>query len=267
MPNFVSTGISIGGVHSNTVGVMLVKVGDGGMIPTQVGAGRSIQQVRVSGVDTPFFYRTDVEDGGLDFTFTLHSATPTLSWSTLATRQAIYQWIYGSRGYVDVISDDDTSKVYKCAFTSPLQLNTADLSNGYFTVSAQCLPHAYTVLASTPITISSQPTTVVVANSQNVMNADMTYNYGPTLTIVPTGTSFKWTNTSDSNRIFELSPVSAGETITINSRLKTITGSVSTNLIASLTNKAWPRLVAGNNSLQFNTTGTCTIETQFPVLR
>lgn len=267
MPNFISTGISIGGVHSNTVGVMLVKVGSSGLVPTLVGAGRSVKQERVSGVDTPWFYRTDVEDNAVDMTFTLHSATPTLSWADLSTRQAIYQWIYGSRGYVDVISDDDTSKVYKMIFTSPLQLETANLSDGYFTVSASCLPHAYTVQSATPVTISSTPTTVSITNNQNVMNADMTYNYYPTLTIVPSGSSFKWTNTSDSNRIFELSPVVPGETIVLNAKNKTITGTSSTNLIASLTNKAWPRLVAGANSIQFNTTGTCTITTQFPVLR
>lgn len=267
MPNFVSTGISIGGVHSDTVGAMLVKVGADGMIPTAVGGGRDVLQAQVSGRDSPWFYRTNMQDQQLDFTFTLHSATPSLLWSTLGVRQAIYQWIYGSRGYVDVISDDDVAKVYKCVFDSPLQLTTADLVNGYFTVSAKCLPHCYSVAATPLYNITSAPTTISVVNGQNVMNADMTYNYYPTLTIVPSETSVKIVNTSDSNRVFEISACAIGETIVVNGTNKTITGTVTSNLIGVMTGHLWPRLIVGTNSLRFDKTCTCRITTQYPILR
>jgi phage-related protein len=267
MPNFISTGISIGGVHSDTIGVILVKVESSGMIPTSIGGGRSVQQKKISGRDIPWFYRTDMEDQELEFTFTINScATPLSTWN-LAGRKTVFNWIYGSRGYIDVISDDDLSKIYKCVFTSPLQLQTVDLNKGYFTVSAICLPHCYNSATPTTYTIGATPLTYSIINGQNVMNADMTYNYYPSLTIVPTGTSFKWTNASDAGRVFEITGCSAGETIVVNGADKTIVGSVTPNLISSLTGKLWPRLVYGTNSITFNTAGTCVMTTQFPILQ
>jgi phage-related protein len=237
------------------------------MIATSIGGGRSIQQKKISGRDIPWFYRTDMEDQELEFTFTLNTpATPTVTWTT-ANRKAVFNWIYGSRGYVDIISNDDLTKIYKCVFTSPLQLQTTDLTKGYFTVSAMCLPHCYTATTPTTYTIGAAPVAHSIVNGQNVMNADMTYNYYPSLIITPTGTSFKWTNASDSGRVFEVTGCSAGEVVTVVGASKLITGSVSSNLIATLTGKLWPRLVYGTNVITFSTAGTCVMVTQFPVLQ
>jgi hypothetical protein len=266
MPNFLSTGISIGGVHSDTLGILLVKVGDSGMVQTSIDGGRSIQQVKTPGKDIPWFYRTDMEEQELEMTFSLHPATPATTFD-LSKRKQVFNWIYGSRGYLDVVSDDDVTKVYKCLFTSSLQFETVDLTHGYFTVKAQCLPHCYSVAATPLYNISSTPTTISVINGQNVMNSDMTYNYYPTFTIVPSETSVKIVNTSDSNRVFEISACAIGETIVVNGSNKTITGTVTPDLIGVMTGHLWPRLIVGTNNLRFDKRCTCRITTQYPILQ
>lgn len=271
MANFVGKKFTFNGQTSDSHNCILVKVGESGMVSTSIGGGRDIREEYISNRDLPFFYRGVMNSPrGLSITLTLNTpATPTLTWTT-AIKSDIFAWLYGPRQYCDFISEDFGGLfVEKIIFTSPLELTTADLENGYITLSAQALPHRYSTLqASTPIVVTSPPTTIYINSLQNVANPNGDYYYYPLLNItVGTGaTTFSLTNVTDSNRVFTLTGLSAGETLTIRNDLKIIESNVHTNLISGLTGHRWFRLLPGVNQITVTTAATFTVTGQYPIL-
>ena len=266
MANFIGTKFTFNGETSDSHNVMLVKVGDGGMINTSLGGGRSPIEEWVINRDKPFFYKTKLEPRELQITIMLNtSATPTLTWSS-AVRSEIFSWLYSPRGYCDFVSEDSVY-IDKIIFTSPLELTTANLTDGYITLSAQALPHKYAPLQTTNVTVSSAPTALTINCLQNIQSPNNDLYFYPSMTVVVgAGGNIRIVNTSDSSRVFELTSLSVGETVTINNELKIITATVSTGLISKLTNKNWFRLKNGTNNLSITSLGTFTITAQYPVL-
>lgn len=271
MANFVGKKFTFNGQTSDSHNVILVKVGESGMVSTSIGGGREVREEYISTRDIPFFYRGVMNTPrNLSVTITLNTpATPTLTWTT-AVKADIFSWLYGPRQYCDFISDDFGSDfVEKIIFTSPLELTTADLTNGYVTLSAQALPHRYSALqASTPISTASPPLTFYVNSLQNVANANGDYYFYPQLNItIGTGaTTFSLTNVTDSNRQFTITGLSEGEILTVRNDLKIIESNVHTNLVGNLTGHRWFRLLSGVNQIMLTTSATLSVTAQYPIL-
>ena len=271
MANFVGKKFTFNGETSDSHNVILVKVGESGMVNTSIGGGREVREEYVSTRDIPFFYRGVMNTPrNLSITITLNTpATPSLTWTT-AIKADIFAWLYGPRQYCDFISEDFGSDfVEKIIFTSPLELTTADLQNGYVTLSAQALPHRYSpVQASAPIATASPPLTFYVNSLQNVANANGDYYFYPQLNItVGTGvTSFTLTNVTDSSRVFSITGLTAGEKLVIKNDLKIIESDTHTNLVGNLSGHRWFRLLPGVNQITLSTAATVVVTAQYPIL-
>ncbi len=269
MANFIGTKFQFNGGTSDSHNVILVKVGDAGMIPTSIGGGRSPVEEWIVNRDKPFFYRAKMEPRQLEITITLNTAaTPTLTWDS-STRADVFAWLYGPRTYCDFTSEDSNYAVIdKIIFTNPLELTTADLDNGFITLSAIALPHRYSAVQTTTVVVASTPVTTTINCLQNVMNPNGEAYFYPQLvsTVGAGATTVSITNVTDSNRLFELTGVSAGEVITAVNDLKILSGTVHTNLVGNLTGHRWFRLKNGSNSVTFSSVGTHVITAQYPIL-
>jgi len=270
MANFIGTKFKFNGETSDTHKVILVKVGESGMVPTSIGAGRSPVEEWIINRDTPYFYRAKMEPRQLNITITLNTpATPTLTWDA-STRADVFAWLYGPRSYCDFTSEDSNYEaIDKIIFTSPLEFTTADLANGYITLSAIALPHRYSTVQTTTVVVASTPVTTSINCLQNILNPKGEDYFYPTVTsTVGTGaTTVSITNVTDSNRLFEVTGLSAGEVLTAQNQDKILTGTVHTNLIANLTGHRWFRLKNGNNSVTFSSIGTHVVTAQYPILK
>ena len=266
MANFIGTKFIFNGVSSDEYNLILVKVGEDGMIPTSIGAGRTPIEDWVINRSIPFYYKTRLEPRTLNITLTLDtSATPTLTWDA-NTRKNIFNWLYGSFGYKDFQSSD-SNYIDKIIFTNPLEFTTADLVNGYITLSAQSLPNRYTPIQTTTLNISSTPITTSVNSLQNMMSLQGDYYFYPRIiATIGSSQSLRIVNNSDSGRVFEVTGLVNGETITVDNELKILSATSSSNLISKLTNKNWFRLKNGTNSLTIETNGTVSIIAQYPIL-
>lgn len=272
MAGFVNTDFEFNGVSSTPYEVKLVRINESGLIGTPISGGKNINEEYVNYRDKPWFYSANMQPMDLKMGFTIISATP---W-TDSVKQNVFDWLFSPRTYCDFKSNDNYdsqtatySKVYKLMFTSPPQFYTADLVSGYLELDAKAYPFAYTEVTTQTETISSSPTQVTIVNSTNVRNHDNTYYYYPKMYVDLTGgaTSFKIINTSDSNRVFELTGLDTSEQLYIDNELKVInTSSAGENRIADLTNKQWFRLVQGTNVLQIYGTSSVRFEYQFPIM-
>lgn len=269
--SFINTDFTYNGIHSSTYGVSIVKT-SGGLIGTPMAGGKNISEEYIGYRDKPFFYKTDMQPMQFSITFSIVDVD---SWD-MSTRKSVFEWLYSPRIYADFKSDDDYddveevyNKLYKIIFTSPLEFNTSDLTNGYFTLTAQSFPFAFTEVVTQNETISSSPTVVNINNPTNVRLYDNNFYYYPKLYIDLTGasTSIRIVNTSDSNREFELTNLELLEELYVDNELKVInTDEPNTNRINDLTNKQWFRLVQGDNILNVYSTCTLQIVSQFPVM-
>lgn len=269
--SFINTDFTFNGEHSINYGVQLVKL-ESGLIGAPIAGSKSISEQYVGYRDKPFFYKTDMQPMQFSMTFFIgdvDSATP-------AVREDVFEWLFSPRVYADFKSDDDYddvgaiyNRLYKIIFTSPLEFQTADLSSGFFTLTAQSHPFAYTEVVTQNETISSTPTQITINNPTNVRLYDNNFYYYPKLYIDLSGsaTSFKMINTSDSNRIFELTNLELLEELYVDNDLKVInTSEADTNRIADLTDKRWFRLVQGDNDINVYSTCALTIVCQFPIM-
>ena len=268
--SFINTDFTFNGTHSINYGVKLVRL-SGGLIGTPIAGGKSMSEEYIGYRDEPFFYKTDMKPINLSMTFLIgdvDSATP-------AVREDVFEWLYSPRAYADFKSEDDYDSVggvydrlYKLIFTSPLEFQSADLENGYFTLTAQAHPFAYTEVTTQNETISSTPTQITINNPTNVRDASNNFYYYPKISIDMNGsTSFRMVNTSDSNREFELDTVTTNEQLVIDNKLKYIeTDEVDTNRIANLTDKRWFRLVQGDNVINVHSLCALQIVCQFPIM-
>jgi hypothetical protein len=266
MASFISTDFSFNNISSSTYNLQIVKVEGSGLIPTPVSGGKSIHEEYSPFHNSPFFYKAQMQPMNLSLQFTI-SATPNSFDET--TRMAIFDWLYSPMVYCDFVSQDNPNKVYKIIFNSPLEFNTVDFLNGFFELSAQCYPTPFTTLTTYEYNISATPTTITINNLQNVRNYDNTYYYYPIIfaDLTSTANSLKITNTSDTNRVFEITSCELLEQLYIDNALKIINSSVSgVNRFATLTNKQWLRLVKGVNVLTVNTTADISIQCQYPIL-
>jgi len=263
MATWISTDFTFDNVSSTVHGIQIVKIDNGGLIETPIAGGRNINQ-DFSMRDKPWFHSANVLPQEVNLTFTI-SATPNAFDTT--KRTAVFDWLFSPRVYCDLISADNLNKVYKIIFTSPLQFTTTDLTNGFFSLSAMMYPFAYTTLQT--YTNAATPTSITINNPQNVRNIDNTYYYYPIVyaDLTSTATSFKITNTSDSNRIFEITGCELLEELFVDNDLKIINSNqLNVDRFATLTSKRWLRLVKGSNVLTINTTADVTITCQYPIM-
>jgi len=266
MANFVGTSFTFDGETSDSHNVTLVKVDESGFVNSSISGGRSpIEEWNVNKYQ-PYYYRTKVEPRNLSITITLNTpATPTLVWD--ATNKAdIFSWLYGGYGYKDFQSSD-SNYIDKIIFTSPLELMTSDLNNGYIVLSAQALPYKYSAIQTTTTIVASSPTVVAIDCLQNILSPQGDDYFYPTITatIGASGT-LNIINTTDAGRIFNITGLTSGEVVTINNDLQVVTGTVSTGIVGNLTNHNWFRLKNGVNSLSITTLGTVVITAQYPIL-
>jgi hypothetical protein len=265
MATFCGTDFTFNNISSTPTGLQLVRT-ESGLVATPVAGGKNVHEEYVPYRDKPYFYISNMQPLEVTMSFMI-TATPN-AW-TDAVRQQVFDWLYSPRQYCDFISSDNLAKVYKIIFTSPLEFNTISLTEGYFTLSGQMYPHAYTILTSTPVSVTSTPTNITIINEQNVRNYDNTYYYYPIIYADLTGaaSSIKIVNTSDSNRVFEITGLDALEELYIDNELKIINSSVTgANRFATLTSKQWLRLIKGSNVLRIDTTCDLVIQCQYPIL-
>lgn len=271
--SFIHEDFTFNGVHSSTYGVKIVKLNTG-LIGTPIAGSKALSEEYIGYRDKPFFYKADMQPMNFSITFSIIDVD---SWSA-STRKSVFEWLFSPRIYADFKTDDDYDdiglvydRLYKIIFVSPLEFQTTDLTNGYFTLTANSHPFAYTEVITQNESFSASPEQITINNPTNVRLYNNNFYYYPKLYINTAGptTTFKMVNTSDSNREFELTGLEIGEELYVDNELKVInTDEPNTNRINDLTNKQWFRLVQGDNIINVYSYAGASLQivSQFPVM-
>jgi hypothetical protein len=256
--SFISTDFYFNGIPSTPYNIKLIKMEED-MTNTIITGGKNLQEVYKPSLNYPYFFKSSMKPIELNFQFVVDTAN---GWDA-STKNTIFSWLYSPTTYCDFISYDNLNVVYKVIFISPIELFTYDAIYGYLNLTAMAYPFAYTPVETHFLNGTG---TITIDNKQNVQNWDGTYYYYPKIWIDANAVSASVINTSDSNRLFQLSPVQNGEQLYIDNSIKYITSSVGTNRLTSLTSYQWLRLVRGTNILSVTTNCDIVIECQYPIL-
>lgn len=249
----ISTKFTFNGVTSDSMGVYLVRTTTG-LAPNPFVAGKEVQEEYPARADSPFFFRSKLQQYTLTMTFSTlsNNMTPTLM-------KSIANWLIKDK-YYPFVSDDNPDKIFYLIAVNQINFMTNATNEGYFEVQFKSkYPYA--------LTTASTPTHSIVSSGSFVLNnlSNVHEYYYPEMEItVNSGTSFTLTNATDANRATTITGLTASEIVYLNNSKKQLISSTG-NYRYSTFNKNWFRLLQGNNTI--NVTGTVGIvfRTQFPV--
>ena len=207
----------------------------------------------------PYFYGIQY-DSKLEFPISFFSpdeiTAPMLSF--------IQNWLFGKLQYKQLaIIQNDMDDVYiKCIFTEPTIIKAGNVAVG---ISGTCrMDSQFAYLYPKTLTYASPlPTSITIYNNSH--HPDYLY---PTLefTMGLSGGNFSITNTSDSDRIFTFTGLSASETISVNNDLG-IVNSSSGSPVLSKFNKNFLRLIPGKNVLTLSGASVSKFDLTYQFLR
>ena len=257
---FVCRNFSYNGIDgSDMYGLMLVRT-DNGMIEQKLGIARKTVTETVKNKSKVYSY--GFEDSVMTFTAEFAKED---AW-TFAERVAVSKWLFEDT-YCDFVSED-FDLVYKCVAVGDPYFYTNGL-NGYLKVEFECdAPFAYSPSSTSAFDLSSNPSGGTIINVYNNSNVPNYYFYNPEIefTLVGANTSFKSTNLSDSNRVFQFTSLTALETVYVNNETQKIYSALSDTRLNNLTDKRFLRLKYGLNRLKIEGTCTVNLRYQFPMI-
>jgi phage-related protein len=213
---------------------------DGGEASTPGGSEIEIFEQKIYRRAKPFLL-------GVQLSPTLEIEVTMTSPDYITEEQAsvIKRWLFGRKQYARLqIVQPDLQNVYmNVLFKSHRVLRVGNAIIGFSATAKLDAPYGWKFPRTTTYTPLSSS---IVFNNQSDDN-DYLYPL-VAFTMDGSGGNFSITNTSDNNRVFAFTGLSAGEIISCNNDLKIITSSLSLRRLSSF-NKHWFRFVPGVNYL------------------
>lgn len=254
----VKTGFTFNGVHSDTMGVSIVRL-DKNLISVPFASGKDILETHPTKSLYPYFFGVKYQP--LSFNIILASEDDDMDSTKLYN---LANWLLKEE-YVEFISDDNTDKVYYVIATNKVDFMTNGLNEGYFELELRCRDgFGWTVEEEQTFNLTGIASTPIIMNNESNVSD---YFY-PEIEIELTGvnTAVELINTSDSNNSFEFTGLNIGETIYVDNQKRVIITSLGDNVNRfSNFNLGWLRLIKGNNTITVN--GECIIKykKKFPI--
>lgn len=255
----ISTGFTFDGIHSDDMGMMIVRT-EGGLIPVPYASAKNIIEEKVTRIPTPYFFRASLEPMTFSLTFSLKEN----EYWTEQKKYAIANWLFKPY-YKEFISDDYADKIFYVMATNMVEFITDGNENGYIKVDFRCKnPYALTPILINDFDLSDNTTTdtILLTNQSNI---GLDYYYPELeITVVSPSTSFSLTNVNDNSRVVSFTGLSGGEKIYLNNEKKQIISSTGNYRFGSW-NKNWFRLVPGDNSIIVAGRVIIQVRCQFPI--
>ena len=173
--------------------------------------------------------------------------------------QRIALWLTGHSQYKILrIDQPDLEGIqYRCIITELKMVEIFHEKQGIqFTVTCDS-PYGYICPKESTYVISS-PTTLILRNESSINDY-----YYPKI-VISGATSVSITNTSDNGRVFSLSSIPSGDTVTVDGENGILSSSSGANLYPGFNFKFF-RMVRGDNSIQITGNGTYKFVCEFPV--
>ena len=246
--SFSSLGFSFDGIHSSSFDNISVVRIDSGMFPTPIGGAKEIKSDKVAYRDRTYHYRTDLT--AMEFSIIISPLE--LTW-TNDYRYQVFKWL-GSREPKEFKTDDHTGKLCYCVCVNAMELVT-NCTQGYIELQFEAttpywLTEVKTLIKDCTLANASTPISFDIYNESNVLHPKYShdYYYFPKLYIdlQSNATNVKLINTSDGNREFNFTGLTANESIYIDNELPQIETD-SGEIVLTKFNKHWFRLTYGQN--------------------
>lgn len=262
--SFANLGFSFDGIHSSVHNLNVVRI-DSGMFPTPIGGSKEIIFDKVAYRDAVYYQRTDLES----MEFSIIISPLELEW-TNDFRYNVFKWL-GSREPKEFKTDDHTGKLCYCVCINAMELTT-NCKQGYIELQFKAttpywMTEVKTINKDCTLATASTPISFNIYNESNVMHSKYSgYYYFPKIYIdlQSNSTNVKLVNTSDGNREFTFTGLTANEGVYIDNEFKQIETD-SGAIALSKFNKNWFRLVYGQNIIQCYYPATIKFVCQYPV--
>lgn len=254
---FVNTLFYYDGVSSADYDLVLVKL-DTGMFDAPFSVNQEIVEESSIRNDTPFFARAKRKP--LEFELTIAKTT---AWDE-SSKEDIVSWLYQGE-YKPFQTADNLNVVYYCMPIGASQRFDNGSGDGYITIKFRCdspYPYKYPETIQTfDLTTITEPTIISMTNSSNIEK----WVYPEIEIISVDGGTVQLLNAEDTDRIFIIDNLQAGETVYVDNRKKRIETDVPSIYRLGDFNKNWLRLNKGENLIEV--TGKCTINlrVEFPI--
>lgn len=270
----VYTAFQFGSYTSPNSDVLNVTL-DNDMYNENMRGSRTIIEDKVLGVEAPYFFYVD--DEPLEFEVNFAFEAKTKAEIKTLMRNLITPDTYTALTFGEYEGDPlayaAKSPTYKVIFTGEPQLSFIGRNvegtlkyDGYFTLQARCdRPYGYQVVNS-----ASNPELAPLTNSGTTHNCIADVKLYPNITITVTGGSItnfalkSWSTAYTGTVLSQLSftSIAAGEVITVNGNLFTITSDDAQSTIYSRWGRNNFELFPGNNYLTVTFTGSATVAVQ-----
>ena len=254
----INTGFTFNGIHSDAMGVSLVRL-DSNLITVPYVAGKDILETHPNKSLYPYFF--GVKHQPLQFTITIASEDNDMDATKLYN---LAQWLFKEE-YKEFISDDNTDKVYYVIATNQADFMTNGFDGGYIEIQLRCRDgFGWTVSEEEVFDLTAIASTPIVMNN----GSNISEYFYPEIEIELTGsnTAFELINTTDNNNSFAFTGLEELETIYVDNQKRIILTSVgdSVNRFNKF-NLNWFRLRQGNNTITVNGECIITYKKHFPV--
>ena len=244
---FYATSFSYDGIPSETYGLVISEI-DGSGVSKSPGSGPvEIYSQKIFKRATPFFYGATPSET-MKFTMSAHA----IDELTAVDFELIQKWLFSNRSYkkLQIFQPDLVDVFFNAMFNSPEIARVGNNIVGFTAEVQTNAPYAF-LFPKTTTYNSSSP--VVDSTHTFVNSSDDIENYlypSFVITVNAFGGNVSITNVTDSNRISSFTGLAAGEAITLNSDLQTLSSSTHLYRLSTF-NKKWPRLLPGRNVLRF----------------
>jgi len=248
--NIDSIHFTYNGVHSETMGIYLVRLG-GGLYKTPFLAEQEIISETVPGVDTPYFY--GLKRTPLKLSLTLASVDSAF-W-TFEKRREVASWL-DNGAFAEFYTADQEDKRFFLLYEGGIDLTTNGSQEGYVEVQFRHIsPYTYSPVQHrfNDFSAISSPAAFTFDNKGD---AEL---YPQSLTIRKFGAgNLSILNNSDGGREFKFTGLVDGETLVIENDVRRIFTSLPNTYRYDAFNGNYLKLVYGVNQLLI--TGACSLE-------
>jgi phage-related protein len=230
------------GVPSETYGV---KIGAFNLRSPEItlsGLQRSIEEYRIKRRSKPIFQGVEIREK-LEFDLLLFSEVEIDTYD----RQFIDSWLHQQNyRFFSIVQSDFEGLYFNCIITSSEKVEVGNIPYAKMMHVVCDDAYVYSNEYEYNFTSTSTPKNVEIRSRSNIND----YLYVEDMTITTTSaTTVKITNNTDNTRLFEITGLSSGETITVDNDNKILTSSNSNNRVGNF-NKKWFRLLPQKNIIR-----------------
>lgn len=244
--SFYGSAFVFDGVPSETYNLYIGDI-DAGATSSMGSSSMELVTQKIYRRATPYFYGA-TPSPVLTFDFSAYCPGEI----TAPEFELIQKWLFSNRSYkkLQIFQPDLVDVFFNAMFNSPEIARVGNNIVGFTAEVQTNAPYAF-LFPKTTTYNSSSP--VVDSTHTFVNSSDDIENYlypSFVITVNAFGGNVSITNVTDSNRISSFTGLAAGEAITLNSDLQTLSSSTHLYRLSTF-NKKWPRLLPGRNVLRF----------------